>query len=141
MPHVQAGQAPRPASAALTAAARAQGRMPTPEEIAVDPRMERVTAAILSSAPRFTAADVYDGLARLAGLAAAARTEFMRTDFLIVPSALHHYLVSGARLAACGRACRRACRSRLQLVEQQAFYTQKVFHRYSLLACREICTE
>ncbi len=75
--------------------------MPTPEEIAVDPRMERVTAAILSSAPRFTAADVYDGLARLAGLAAAARTEFMRTDFLIVPSALHHYLVSGARLAAC----------------------------------------
>ncbi|KAK9835411.1 hypothetical protein WJX81_007895 [Elliptochloris bilobata] len=70
------------------------GKMPTPEQIMADGRMERVTAAILSGAPRFSAADVYDGLARLAELAARARTEFTRVDFLLVPSALHHYLIS-----------------------------------------------
>ena len=72
---------------------------PTPAQIAGDARMERVTAAILSGAPRFSAADVYDGLARLAELAARARIEFTRIDFLLVPSALHHYLISGAGLA------------------------------------------
>ena len=73
-----------------------QGHMPTREQILADGRMERVTAAILSVVPRFSAADVYDGLARLAELAARARTEFSRVDFLLVPSAVHHYLVSGA---------------------------------------------
>ena len=70
--------------------------MPTREQILADGRMERVTAAILSVVPRFSAADVYDGLTRLAELAARARTEFSRVDFLLVPSALHHYLVTGA---------------------------------------------
>ena len=73
-----------------------QGHMPTREQILADGRMERVTAAILSVVPRFSAADVYDGLTRLAELAARARTEFSRVDFLLVPSALHHYLVTGA---------------------------------------------
>lgn len=72
---------------------------PTPAQIAGDVRMERVTAAILSGAPRFSAADVYDGLARLAELAARARIEFTRIDFLLVPSALHHYLITGTGLA------------------------------------------
>lgn len=79
-----------------------QGKAPTPAQIAGDARMERVTAAILSGAPRFSAADVYDGLARLAELAARARIEFTRIDFLLVPSALHHYLVSGTGLALKG---------------------------------------
>lgn len=75
--------------------------MPTREQILADGRMERVTAAILSVVPRFSAADVYDGLARLAELAARARTEFSRVDFLLVPSALHHYLVTGAAAPPC----------------------------------------
>ena len=57
--------------------------------------MERVTAAILSGAPAFSAADTFDAFTQLNALKCAARVEMAKVDFLIVPSAAHHYTVAG----------------------------------------------
>ena len=65
------------------------------ESLASDARMERVTAAILSGAPQYSAADAFDAFTKLNELRAAARVEMARVDFLVVPSAAHHYTVAG----------------------------------------------
>jgi hypothetical protein len=60
--------------------------------------MERVTAAIMSGALLYGAADVYDAFAMLAELRARARVEMSKVDLLLVPSAPHHYTVPGRPL-------------------------------------------
>lgn len=72
-----------------------QGKAVSKESIAGDSRMERVTAAILSGAPAFSAADTFDAFTQLNVLKCAARIEMAKVDFLIVPSAAHHYTVAG----------------------------------------------
>ena len=70
------------------------------DTLASDSRMERVTAAILSGAPQYSAADAFDAFTQLNELRAAARVEMARVDFLVVPSAAHHYTIAGAALLA-----------------------------------------
>lgn len=70
------------------------------DTLASDSRMERVTAAILSGAPQYSAADAFDAFTQLNELRAAARVEMARVDFLVVPSAAHHYTVAGEALLA-----------------------------------------
>ena len=60
--------------------------------------MERVTAAILSGAPQYSAADTFDAFTKLNELKAAARVEMAKVDFLVVPSAAHHYTIAGESL-------------------------------------------
>ncbi len=72
-----------------------QGKAVSKESIAGDLRMERVTAAILSGACAFSAADTFDAFTQLNQLKCAARIEMAKVDFLIVPSAAHHYTVAG----------------------------------------------
>ena len=75
---------------------RAQdGRPPTEESVARDGRMERVTAAIMAGAVRYNAADVFDAYATLNELTGRARLELAKVDFLLVPTAVHHYTVAG----------------------------------------------
>jgi hypothetical protein len=62
--------------------------------------MERVTAAIMAGALRYSAVDAFDAFATLNDLRAAARVEMAKVDLLLVPSAAHHYLVAGARACA-----------------------------------------
>lgn len=57
--------------------------------------MERVTAAIMAGALRYSAADVYDACATLNELTGRARVEMAKADFLLVPTAVHHYTVAG----------------------------------------------
>lgn len=59
-----------------------------------DARLLPVTRAIISGAGRFTAADAFDDAARLAALRARAKAQLARTDVLLVPTALEHYLVA-----------------------------------------------
>ena len=59
--------------------------------------MERVTAAIISGAHAFSAADAFDAFTQLNELKCAARVEMARVDFLVVPSAAHHYTVAGGK--------------------------------------------
>ena len=59
--------------------------------------MERVTAAIISGAHAFSAADAFDAFTQLNELKCAARVEMARVDFLLVPSAAHHYTVAGGK--------------------------------------------
>jgi allophanate hydrolase len=66
-----------------------------------DPRLLPVTAAILSGAPRFAAADVYDANARLAVLRAAAVSELSKVDLLLVPTALAHYTIKVSATTDC----------------------------------------
>ncbi|BDA50535.1 probable urea amidolyase [Coccomyxa sp. Obi] len=66
---------------------------PTEASVAGDARMERVTAAIMAGALRYAAADVYDAFATLNDLKGRARVELAKVDFLLVPSAAHHYTV------------------------------------------------
>lgn len=68
---------------------------PTEASVAGDARMERVTGAIMAGALRFGAADVYDALTTLNELKGRARVELAKADFLLVPSAAHHYTVAG----------------------------------------------
>ena len=75
-----------------------QGKNVTRESLASDSRMERVTAAILSGAPQYSAADAFDAFTVLNELRAAARVEMARVDFLVVPSAAHHYTIAGESL-------------------------------------------
>ena len=72
------------------------GRSPTEEGVAADARMERVTAAIMAGALRYSAVDAYDAFAALNDLKTAARLEMAKVDLLLVPSAAHHYMVAGA---------------------------------------------
>ena len=62
--------------------------------------MERVTAAILSGAPQYSAADTFDAFTKLNELKAAARVEMAKVDFLVVPSAAHHYTIAGEAFPA-----------------------------------------
>ena len=84
-----------------------QGRAVSREALAGDSRMERVTAAIISGALSFSAADAFDAFTRLNELKCAARVQMARVDFLVVPSAAHHYTVAGrapslpSRLGSC----------------------------------------
>lgn len=57
--------------------------------------MERVTAAIISGAQAFSAADTFGAFTQLNELKCAARVEMAKVDFLVVPSAAHHYTVAG----------------------------------------------
>ena len=68
---------------------------PTEASVKADARMERVTAAIMAGALRYAAADVYDAFATLNDLKGRARVELAKVDFLLVPSAAHHYTVQG----------------------------------------------
>ena len=65
--------------------------------------MERVTAAIMAGALRYSAVDAFDAFATLNELRTAARVEMAKIDLLLVPSAAHHYLVAGAR--TCSSSC------------------------------------
>jgi allophanate hydrolase len=47
----------------------------------------------LCAAGKFTATDVYDDLAKLAELRAAARAQLATVDLMMVPTALEHYLL------------------------------------------------
>eukprot|EP00891_Asterochloris_glomerata_P000621 jgi/Astpho2/621/Aster-04463 len=69
-----------------------------PGDILQDPRLERVLGAILSGAPNFVAADVFEDLAKLRVLQAAARVQMAKVDCLLVPTALHHYTVKEIEL-------------------------------------------
>ena len=77
-----------------------QGKNVSRDSLASDSRMERVTAAILSGVPQYSAADAFDAFTELIELTAAARVEMARVDFLVVPSAAHHYTVAGGVLLA-----------------------------------------
>ena len=57
--------------------------------------MERVTAAIISGSHAFSAADAFDAFTQLNELKCAARVEMAKVDFLVVPSAAHHYTDAG----------------------------------------------
>ena len=57
--------------------------------------MERVTAAIISGSHAFSAADAFDAFTQLNELKCAARVEMAKVDFLVVPSAAHHYTIAG----------------------------------------------
>ena len=72
-----------------------QAGPPTEDSVVGDCRMERVTAAIMSGALRYSAADVYDAFATLNELKGRARVELEKVDFLLVPSAAHHYTIAG----------------------------------------------
>ena len=62
--------------------------------------MERVTAAIISGAQAFSAADTFNAFTQLNELKCAARVEMAKVDFLVVPSAAHHYTIAGAEHAS-----------------------------------------
>ena len=72
-----------------------QGKAVSKESIAGDLRLERVTAAILSGALAFSAADTFDAFTQLHEMKCKARIEMAKVDFLVVPSAAHHYTVAG----------------------------------------------
>ncbi len=72
-----------------------QGKAVSKESIAGDMRLEHVTAAILSGALAFSAADTFDAFTQLNELKCQARIEMAKVDFLVVPSAAHHYTVAG----------------------------------------------
>lgn len=63
--------------------------------MAGDARMERVTGAIMAGSLRYCAVDVFDALTTLNELKGRARVELAKVDFLLVPSAAHHYTVAG----------------------------------------------
>ncbi|KAK9803367.1 hypothetical protein WJX73_009893 [Symbiochloris irregularis] len=67
---------------------------PTPEQLAADPRIERVLGAILSGATKWTGADVYDAQAELVTATAHTRLELAKVDFFLVPTALNHFTVA-----------------------------------------------
>lgn len=54
-----------------------------------------MTAAIISGSHSFSAADAFDAFTQLNELKCAARVEMAKVDFLVVPSAAHHYTVAG----------------------------------------------
>jgi allophanate hydrolase len=58
-----------------------------------DERLMRITRAIIGGSQRFSAADAYEGLQRLAALRAASRAQLQKVDFLIVPTAAYNYTV------------------------------------------------
>ncbi|CAK0787066.1 hypothetical protein CVIRNUC_010282 [Coccomyxa viridis] len=80
--------------AGIRAFLESKGKNVSRDTLASDSRMERVTAAILSGAPQYSAADAFDAFTQLNELRAAARVEMARVDFLVVPSAAHHYTVA-----------------------------------------------
>lgn len=76
-------------------AADLQGKAVSKESVAGDLRLERVTAGILSGALAFSAADTFEAFTQLNELKCKARVEMAKVDFLVVPSAAHHYTVAG----------------------------------------------
>ncbi|KAK9867990.1 hypothetical protein WJX84_012252 [Apatococcus fuscideae] len=71
-----------------------KGAASTPEAVAQDDRLERVTAAILANGAKCSGADVYEGLTQLHNLKAVTRLELDKVDILMVPTVLHHYTVA-----------------------------------------------
>lgn len=67
--------------------------MPSADKLRQDSRMERVLGAILSGSLQYTAADLYDAQAKLKVLTAEAHLQLDKVDFLLVPTALHHYTI------------------------------------------------
>ena len=65
------------------------------ESVAVDPRLERVTAAIMSGTSAYSAVDVFDALTRLNELKRQAELEMDKIDILFVPTAPCHYSIAG----------------------------------------------
>ncbi|KAL3157245.1 hypothetical protein ABBQ38_001481 [Trebouxia sp. C0009 RCD-2024] len=55
---------------------KTQAQKPTEEEVAQDPRLERVIGAILSGAVKFSATDVYDGNVKLKSLKVRPKPEW-----------------------------------------------------------------
>lgn len=70
-----------------------QKPMQLAETMPIDWHSPSVNALLLSAAGKFTATDVFDDRARLAQLAARARTEMSKLDLLLVPTALENYLI------------------------------------------------
>ena len=73
-----------------------QGGGSSKEALAVDPRLQRVTAAIMFGALGYTAVDVSDAFKRLDELKCQAELEMDKIDVLLVPTAAHHYTIAGA---------------------------------------------
>ena len=63
--------------------------------MAKDPRLQRVTAAIISGALTYSAVDVFDALTRLNDLKCQAELEMDKIDILLVPTAACHYSIAG----------------------------------------------
>ena len=66
------------------------------ESVGVDPRLQRVTAAIMSGALAYSAVDVFDALTRLNDLKRQAELEMDKIDMLLVPTSACHYSIAGA---------------------------------------------
>ncbi len=77
-----------------------------------DPRVLPVIRAIISGAAKFTAADVFGDMARLAELRAAALVELAKIDMMLVPTAISHYTQVGQRGVLLGRVAAAWCVSR-----------------------------
>ena len=72
-----------------------QGERTSKESVAVDPRLQRVTAAIMSGALAYSAVDVFDAFTRLNDLTRQAELEMDQIDILLVPTAACHYSIAG----------------------------------------------
>lgn len=72
-----------------------QGGGSSKEAVAVDPRLQRVTAAIMSGALGYRAVDVFDAFKRLDELKCQAELEMSKIDVLLVPTAAYHYTIAG----------------------------------------------
>lgn len=83
------------AKGGTAAAAAAGGASVLDSQLAVvnDERLLPVTRKIIAGAGKFSAADLYQDMARLAALRAAAAVQLEALDVLLVPTALHHYTV------------------------------------------------
>ncbi|CAK0786092.1 hypothetical protein CVIRNUC_009305 [Coccomyxa viridis] len=64
------------------------------ESVGVDPRLQRVTAAIMSGALAYSAVDVFDALTRLNDLKRQAELEMDKIDMLLVPTSACHYSIA-----------------------------------------------
>lgn len=61
----------------------------------MDPRLQRVTAAIMSGALAYSAVNVFDALTKLNTLKRQAELEMDKIDILLVPTAACHYTIAG----------------------------------------------
>ncbi len=62
----------------------------------MDPRLQRVTAAIMSGAVGYSAVDVFEAFTRLNELKCRAELQMDKIDILLVPTAAYHYTIKGA---------------------------------------------
>eukprot|EP00884_Botryococcus_braunii_P008390 jgi/Botrbrau1/17552/Bobra.0166s0001.2 len=65
----------------------------TAASVREDARLEKVIGAILARGLEYEASDVFDALTRLNELRCEGRLQLEKVDIIMVPTALHHYLV------------------------------------------------